>query len=45
MAAISNALIVGGGAAGLTAATLLSARGIDAEIARSIRTCSRWARA
>jgi 2-polyprenyl-6-methoxyphenol hydroxylase-like FAD-dependent oxidoreductase len=33
MAAIRNALIVGGGASGLSAATLLNARGIDAEIA------------
>jgi 2-polyprenyl-6-methoxyphenol hydroxylase-like FAD-dependent oxidoreductase len=33
VAAITNALIVGGGAAGLSAATLLNERGIDAEIA------------
>lgn len=33
MPAVKNALIVGGGAAGLSAATLLNARGIDAEIA------------
>ncbi len=32
MTAVRNALIVGGGAAGLSAATLLNARGIDAEI-------------
>jgi 2-polyprenyl-6-methoxyphenol hydroxylase-like FAD-dependent oxidoreductase len=33
MAAITNALIIGGGAAGLSAATLLNVRGINAEIA------------